>query len=75
MADEAPLRAELLSVDQLERHAKGIAGQHELATGYAPDRLLPRLAQNEHILTQTYDLITAAVEKELADFAGGGMAA
>jgi cyclic beta-1,2-glucan synthetase len=58
------LRAELLSVDQLERHAKGLAGQHELATGYAADRLLPRLAQNEHVLTQTYDLITAAVEKE-----------
>jgi hypothetical protein len=41
--DEQPLRAELFSVEQLERHAKAIAASHQLAAGTAPDKLLPRL--------------------------------
>ena len=67
-ADEQPLRAELYSVNQLEHHAKVLAGLHELATGTAraraaSDRLLPRLEENERILVRTYDLVTAAVER------------
>ena len=45
--EEPPLRAELLNVDQLERHARSIAGAHRLATIPVEDRLLPRLAENE----------------------------
>jgi len=63
-ADEQPLRAELYSVNQLEHHAKMLAGWHELATGVAPGRLLPRLEENERILVRTYDLLTVAVEKD-----------
>ncbi len=62
-ADEQPLRAELYSVDQLERHAKGLAGWHQLARGRAPDKLIPRLDENEHVLLESYDLITSAVAK------------
>ena len=62
-ADEQPLRAELFSVDQLERHAKALAGWHELATRRGADRLLPRLAENEAVLLHTYDLLTSAAEK------------
>ena len=58
--DELPLRAELFSLDQLERHAKAIAASHRLADGHAPDRLLPRLDENERVLIETYDLLTAA---------------
>ena len=59
-ADEPPLRAELFSVDQLERHAKLIAASHALATGRVRDKLLPRLDENQRILFETYDLVSAA---------------
>src|SRR5205085_6421481 len=59
-ADEQPLRAELLSIDQLERHAKVVAAAHRLVTGKAYDKLLPRLDENERILIATYDLVTDA---------------
>ena len=59
-ADEPPLRAELYSVDQLERHAKTVAVSHRLAVGRASDKLLPRLQENELVLVSTYDLVTAA---------------
>jgi cyclic beta-1,2-glucan synthetase len=62
-ADEQPLRAELFSVDQLERHAKALAGWHELATRRGGDRLLPRLDENEGVLLHTYDLVTKAAEE------------
>jgi cyclic beta-1,2-glucan synthetase len=61
-ADEQPLRAELFSVDQLERHAKALAGWHELMTRRGADRLLPRLMENESVLLHTYDLVTKAAE-------------
>jgi len=58
---EPPLRAELFSVEQLEQHAAKFAAAHELARGTVPDKLLPRLEENNRILIDTYDLITAAV--------------
>src|SRR5208283_4579490 len=42
-ADELPLRSELYSVDQLERHARALAASHLLATKPTPDQLIPRL--------------------------------
>ena len=60
---EQPLRAELFSLDQLERHAKALALSHELAKNRGPDKLIPRLNENAKILEETYDLITAAVAK------------
>lgn len=61
--DEAPLRAELFSIDQLERHAKVIAASHKLASGRARDELLPRLDENQRVLNETYDLVTAAADQ------------
>ncbi len=58
--DEPPLRAELFSVDQLERHAKVIAASHRLGTGRVRDKLLSRLDENEQVLIETYDLVAAA---------------
>jgi len=59
-ADEQPLRAELFSVDQLERHAKTIAAAHHVTAHPVRDTLLSRLRENEQVLIQTYDLIAAA---------------
>ena len=61
-ADEEPLlRSELFSADQMEQHGKNLAVAHRLAPGRAPDRLLTRLAENEGILVDVCDLLTAAV--------------
>ena len=60
--DEAPLRADLFSVDQLESHAKALAGWHEVDEAGGPDRLLPRLAKNEEVLVRAYELVIDAVE-------------
>jgi cyclic beta-1,2-glucan synthetase len=59
--EEPPLRSELFSVDQLERHARELAASQELATLLSPDNLIPRLQDNERVLVQTYDRVTAAV--------------
>ena len=63
LADEQPLRAELFSVEQLERHAKAIAASHPLAPGRARDKLLPRLEENQRVLIETYDLVSAAADQ------------
>ncbi len=62
-ADEQPLRAELFNVDQLERHAKATAAAHQLAAGRARDKLLLRLDENQQVLIETYDLMTAAADQ------------
>ena len=48
---EPPLRAELYSVEQLERHAKTIAALHEVVAKRGPDDLLERLAENKRLIT------------------------
>jgi cyclic beta-1,2-glucan synthetase len=58
---EPPLRSELFSSDQMEQHGKTLAGLHKLSRGYAPDKLLARLADNEGILIGTRSLLTEAV--------------
>src|ERR1051326_2916604 len=50
LANESPLRAELFGVEQLVKHAKTLAGQHQFVTSPCPNRLLTRLDQNEQIL-------------------------
>ncbi len=62
-AEESPVRAELLNAEQLERHAKIIASFHQVIPGRHPDRLLPRLIENEAILVRTYDMISAAASR------------
>ncbi len=60
--DELPLRSELLSSDQMKQYGKILAGSHELRAELTPDRLLPRLADNEAALTDACDLLTDAVK-------------
>src|SRR5256885_1288541 len=59
-ASEQPLRAELLSVEQLARHAKALAATHQVVTQQGSNRLLARLGQNEEIL-RAYNRATLAV--------------
>ncbi|TAL09178.1 MAG: cyclic beta 1-2 glucan synthetase, partial [Porticoccaceae bacterium] len=58
---EPPLRAELFSADQMAQHGKTLAAAHRVAPGHASDRLLDRLAANEHALVEVCRLLTAAV--------------
>ena len=59
---EAPLRAELFSADQMDRHGRFLAGSHQLATGRRPDQLLARLIENYAVLMWTCGLLTNAVK-------------
>ncbi|MCC5860631.1 MAG: cyclic beta 1-2 glucan synthetase [Gammaproteobacteria bacterium] len=58
------LRSELFSMEQLKRHALILASQHKTLQHPGPDKLLPRLAENERILLGAYDIVTAAVTRE-----------
>ena len=60
--EEPPLRAELFSASQMEQHGKALAGAHTLSPGRDPERLLPRLAENESVLLEVRDLLTEAVK-------------
>src|ERR1022692_3923267 len=57
---EPPLRAELFSVEQMARHAKALAANHQVVTRPGSNRLLARLGQNEDIL-RTFNRATLAV--------------
>jgi hypothetical protein len=59
-AGEAPLRAELFSVEQLARHAKALAANHQVVTRRGSNRLLARLGQNEDML-RAFNRATLAV--------------
>lgn len=62
-ADKPPLRAELFSSDQMERHGRHLAGAHRLSLGRAPDQLLERLAGNEDVLLGTCNVLTASIKE------------
>jgi len=63
-AGDKPLRSELYSRDQMEKHGKTLAGAHLLGPGHAPDRLLRRLSENEGVLISTCDMLAEAVKKD-----------
>ena len=54
------MRAELFSVEQLARHAKALAENHQVVTRRGSNRLLARLGQNEDIL-RAFNRATLAV--------------
>ena len=60
-AGEPPLRAELFSVEQLARHAKALAANHQVVTRRGSNRLLGRLDENEHVL-RGFNRLTLAVD-------------
>ena len=62
--DEAPLRSELFSSEQMKQHGKTLAGSHKLGPRGMKDRLLARLAENEAVLVRACNLLTAAVKPD-----------
>jgi cyclic beta-1,2-glucan synthetase len=60
--DELPLRSELFSAAQMAAHGKNLATRHELSKKGGPDRLLPRLSENEAVIAQTCTELTAAIK-------------
>ena len=58
--DTELLRSELLSIEQLKRHAVTLAGQYKIDPHPGADKLLPRLADNERVLLAAYDVVTVA---------------
>ncbi len=60
-ATEPPLRAELFSVEQLARHARALAADHQIITQHSSNRLLARLDGNEQSL-RAFNLATRAVD-------------
>ena len=59
--EELPLRSELFSADQMERHGKTLATGHRVTPGRARDQLLPRLASNEGVLIDACKRLAAAI--------------
>lgn len=54
------LRAELLSLEQLKRHAVNLAQQHKIDPNHGADKLLARLKENEAVILNAYEIITCA---------------
>jgi cellobiose phosphorylase len=59
-AGALPLRAELFSVEQLARHAKALAVNHQVVTRQRSNSLLSQLGENESIL-RTFNHATLAL--------------
>ena len=62
VAGEAPLRAQLLSTEQLERHGDALARSHRVSTTAGPAHLIERLSDNQRILDEARDLLTQATQ-------------
>ncbi len=61
LPEEAPLRAELFSADQMAQHGARLAATHRIATARQPEQLLARLDTNEAVLVETCRQLTLAV--------------
>ncbi|MEO8150975.1 MAG: glucoamylase family protein [Bacteroidia bacterium] len=57
-----PLRAELLTIEQMGFLAKDLAVKHEIDKKKTPELLLKRLADNEEVLQRVTDLLQEAVK-------------
>ena len=71
LREESPLRAEIFGIEQLEVHAKVIAGWHKMAPIARRDRLLSRLAENEEVLLDAFEQVSDIASKGQAVSPGG----
>src|SRR6185295_14966185 len=62
LRSELPLRAALFSTEQMKQHGRTLAGLHRIGRGGSPGQLLRRLEDNEAVLTEVYQLLTAAIQ-------------
>ncbi len=61
-AADPPLRAELFSADQMERHGAALAESHKVGLKRGTGKLLSRLVENEAILVGACGLLMTAVK-------------
>ena len=61
---EPPLRAELFSADQMERHGTTLAELHKIQATHGPDKLLARLEKNEDALLAGYEVLREAAREK-----------
>ena len=61
---EPALRSELFSGEQMERHGRVLAGQHQFSQRTGGDLLLSRLADNEAVITHTCERLTNATRRK-----------
>jgi len=64
VSEESPLRAALLSADQMERQGAELARTHKVGLKPAPDRLLERLIDNRRVLHQAGRMLEGAVQEQ-----------
>jgi len=64
LMEEVPLRAELLSMEQLKLHGEKMAREHVVAVNHGPDLLLPRLSENARVLRESYHIVTTALAQD-----------
>src|SRR5688572_7483976 len=62
---EQPLRSQLFSAEQMERHGKALAQAHRVRARTGSDLLLGRLRENEGILEAANTLLTEMVQDEV----------
>lgn len=62
---EGPLRSQLFSVEQMERHGEALARQHQVRARAGPERLLGRLGENAGLLDDAYTLLTRMVRDDI----------
>ena len=60
---EPPLREGLFSSTQLESHARSLATDQKLAPRPGPEMLLRRLAENEDIISRSYEDVAEAIRQ------------
>ncbi len=60
--EEVPLRSELFSAAQMATHGKLLSARHTISEKGGPDRLLPRLTDNEAVIGEACTNLTAALK-------------
>lgn len=63
--DEAPLRAQLFSAEQMELHGRALALTHHIHAGRVPDRLLSRLSDNAALLEDARAFLSRMVRDNI----------
>jgi cyclic beta-1,2-glucan synthetase len=61
--DEAPLRAQFFTAEEMEQHGRHLAATHELTRRSHHDRLLRRLGDNEMVLADTCALLAHSADQ------------
>jgi hypothetical protein len=62
--EKSPLRAELLSISQLESYAESLAKTHTIGDASTAEHLISRLIANEEVLTEVRQLLIESADEK-----------